>query len=213
MNFVFQEASHVYYVDGREIPGVTRCLDHAGLVDFRFVREEILARRSALGTEVHKAVELWYQNDLDMKSVSKEATGYLESFIEFAKTTEFLASLVEFQTVGAANQLEYGMKLDLAGRFPKSSRTAIIDLKTGAQYWWHGIQLAGYAAGLPNLERDTPLGRFLSRDRFALHLHPDGSLAKLIPYADNNDFWTFISALTISHRRIAEGQHIQAIEF
>jgi hypothetical protein len=72
-SFQFAEATHIYSVQRRgktvEIPGVTRILDTSGLVNYRFVRPDILERKSRLGKEIHRVTVLYDKGTLDFDSV------------------------------------------------------------------------------------------------------------------------------------------------
>jgi hypothetical protein len=210
MSFHFIEATHTYFSDGREVPGVTRCLDHSGLVDFRFVKEEILERKSRLGTEVHRVIQYFCEGDLDIDSVADEAMPYLQSWVKVQEKTAFIPSKIEHQFVARMDGLSYGMRVDLAGKFMGSE--AVLDLKIGKSAWYHGVQLAGYAIGLPLGQLTTPMAKFAQRKRYVVELRPDGEMAKVIPYRNPRDFQTFYAALEITTRKMLEGKTLQPLE-
>lgn len=209
MDFQFNEAKHTYTMGDREIPSCTRALDHSGLVDFSMVRQEILERKSRLGTEVHRAVHYFLEGDLDIGSVDDEAMPYLQSFIKLLNHTKFVPELIEYQTIGNLDGLQFGMKLDLAGVF--GGFEAILDLKTGQPAAHHGIQLAGYCIGTPHKILITPMAKFAKRRRFGIYLKADGSMPKVVPYTEQRDFRLFASALEIASWKMAQGKKIQPI--
>lgn len=210
MKFQFRESTHTYLANGRDIPSCTRCLDHAGLVDFRFVREDILEKRSRLGVEVHRAIHYFCEGDLDLTSVAEEVIPYLQSWIKLQEKTRFVADHAERQLIAEMNGLYYGMKVDLAGKF--GGEDAVLDLKTGKAQWYHGVQLAGYAIGLPHAELTTPMGKFSRRRRYVIELRADGEMAKAIPYRNQRDFHTFWAALEITNRKLDEGKKLLPLE-
>jgi hypothetical protein len=206
----FIDATHTYLSDGREVPGCTRCLDHSGLVDFRFVKDEILERKSQLGREVHRVIQYWCEGDLDESTVAPEAMPYLRSWIKVEQHTKFVPSQIEYQVLAALDGLAYGMKADLAGRF--MGEESVLDLKIGKATWWHGVQLAGYAVGLPCGPLTSGIARFAKRKRYVVQLRADGEMAKVVPYREIRDYRTFAAALEITSRKMAEGRKIQPLE-
>ncbi len=209
-NFQFIEATHTYLAEGRDVPSCTRCLDHSGLCDFRFVREEILERKSFLGTEVHRVIQYFCEGDLDMDSIAPEAWPYLRSWIKLQEHSAFVPSQIEYQTIAQLDGLTYGMKVDLAGKF--MGEDAVLDLKTGKATWYHGVQLAGYAVGLPHSTLTTPMAKFAKRKRYVVEVRADGEMAHVVPYRNMRDLITFRAALEITSRKIAEGKKIIPLE-
>jgi hypothetical protein len=91
--------------------------------------------------------------------------------------------------------MSYGMQIDCAGTL--SGVETIIDLKIGEVYPHHGIQLAGYAAGLEHSKWTAPLARFLARRRVALQLRESG-LPRLTTFEEKSDFYVFTSLLYVN---------------
>lgn len=208
--YEFDEATHIYRVARRVVPGVTRVLDHTGLVDYSRVRQDIRENSLDRGKRVHVARHYYDENDLDINTVREEERGYIESWIACRRITGYTPVLTEFQTVFDFEGHPCGMKLDSAGYFPKSNRLAIIDAKTGDVEWWVGVQTAGYTIGLPSHPTEkvtlvSPLARFLLRDRFAARLFADGRPAKLEPFTDRSDYYDFAAALYLTHRKLERG--------
>lgn len=210
MALQFIDATHTYLLDGREIPGCTRCLDHSGLVDFSMVRADILEKKSRLGQEVHRVIQYYCEDDLDMGSVADEALPYLHSWIKVQNHTQFIPTQIEYQTTGCLEGLAYGMRIDLAGVF--MGEESILDWKIGKAQWWHGVQLAGYSIGLPHNALTTAMAKFARRKRYVVQLRADGEMAKVVPYRDMRDYRTFASALEITSRKMLEGKQIQPLE-
>lgn len=204
------EATHTYLLNGREIPGCTRCLDHSGLVDFSMVRADILEKKSRLGQEVHRVIQYYCENDLDMDSVADEAMPYLQSWIKVQEHTKFVPRLIECQTMACLEGMPYGMRVDLAGMF--MGEDSVLDWKTGKAQWYHGVQLAGYSIGLAHQSLSTTMAKFASRKRYVVELRADGQMAKVIPYRNMRDYRTFASALEITSRKMLEGKQIQPFE-
>ena len=211
MSLTFIEETHTYIgSSGREIPSVTRAMDHSGLVNFAFVREEILMRRSELGREAHRAVRYYNEAALDMDSVDPQVMPYLQSWMKVVEHTKFVPLLSEFQCEAQLDRMYYGMTLDTSGIF--GGDDSILDFKIGKPHWAHGVQLAGYVIGLPHPTLYTPMAKFSTRKRYGVYLKESGEMAKVIPYKDTRDFQTFWACLELTTRKMQQGQKIRKIE-
>lgn len=192
IDFSFDENTHIYSTPVHGvIPGCTRVLDQGGLVSFDHVDRDILERKSELGREVHKACHLFNQGKNLICDPAVD--GYLQSWIKTAKALSFLPRQSEFRQIATVNGMLFGMQIDTEGLV--LNEDTIIDLKIGQVCPHHGIQLAGYAAGLYHPRLETPLGRFRTRKRIVAQLQEDGSLAKLHRFEAKSDFDVFVSAL------------------
>jgi len=209
--FQFDESLHVYKVDGMVVPGVTRVIDHAGLTSFENVREDILERRSKLGTIVHACTHFFDEGDLDWMTVAEEAKGYVDSWANLVTELGLKWQRIEFQCVGEIDGMKVGMRPDREGFI--FGRLSIVDLKISRQAEpWHAIQTALYALGLPHPMLTTPMARFMARDRYIAKLDEHGKKAKLIPYRARNDADVGRSALAISHWKLSHGKKIEPLE-
>jgi hypothetical protein len=191
--FSFDPGAHEYRVDNRVVPACTWMLATGGLVPFGRINQDVLERRSELGREVHLACHL--HNIGKLGSYDKRVKPYLHSWILFKEKMNFAPELSEFQTVATLNAMSYGMQIDSAGLL--AGQDTIIDLKIGEIYPHHGIQLAGYAAGLPHKRWTAPLARFMARKRIALQLRESG-LPKVTEFSEKSDFYVFTSLLYVS---------------
>jgi hypothetical protein len=208
--FAFDPASHIYSMDGKTVPGVTRTLDHSGLVDLKWVREEILERKSALGKEVHRAIHYHLEGDLDPGSVDEAALPYLESFIKLQEQAKLWPTAIEHQCVSYLEGLPFGMQCDIAGKF--WGEEAIMDFKTGKAQFWHGVQLAAYAVGLPHATLTTPMAKFAQRKRYVIELQKTSEMAHVVPFRDMRDLRTFGACLEVTSRKMAEGMKLTPLE-
>lgn len=75
---MFNEEEHRYYLDGEELPSVSRIKEP--LVDFSMVDPETLARAGRFGRAVHKMVELYLAETLDYGSLDEALLGCLLAF-------------------------------------------------------------------------------------------------------------------------------------
>ena len=193
--FTFNEDTHTYQVDGRVVPGCTRILEQAGMINFDHVNRDILERKSELGSAVHKACHLF--NLKRSFTCDEQVRGYLNSWKETARVLKFEARMSEYQLVASVNGMLYGMQIDAEGLVRGAE--AILDYKIGVVMAHHAIQLAGYAAGLYHPRLETAMARFRSRKRIIVKLQEDGSLAKIYYCEETSDFDVFVSALQITY--------------
>lgn len=193
-DFTFDAETHTYRMSsGVAVPACTWILGSGGLIAYRYVAEEVLERKSELGREVHRACHL--HNFGTLGEYDPVVKPYLHAWITFKDKTGFVPVLSEYQTIGWVNGLPFGMQIDSAGIL--DGRDAIVELKTGEVYPHHGVQLAGYAAGLPHEKLKTPLARFMSRKRFVVQLRENG-LPKVHEFNAHSDFEVFASLLYVS---------------
>lgn len=207
IDFTFDEELHRYSVAGRDVPACTRVLSSGGLVDFSFVGQDILERKSELGREAHKACHLWIQGKAF--TCDDAVRGYLNSCIETCHRLNFKPRLSEHQQIASVHGMEFGMQIDAEGLI--QNEETIVEWKIGEVLPHHDIQLAGYACGLYHARLETPLGRFRSRKRIVVKLQEDGSLGKIHRCEDKSDFDTFTSALYVTHWKKRHGNQYREI--
>jgi hypothetical protein len=212
-NLRFDEGSHRYYRGSIEIPSCTRCLDHAGLVSYDGVRQDILEKKSRLGTAVHMATHFYDENNLDWESVGDDAKPYVDGWAEFRETTGFVPMRIEERCEANLNGMPYGMQFDCLGMLGKQE--TIVEKKISSQaLWWWAIQTAGYALGAPDLSRESsPMLRFSRRRRIAVQLLPVGKFKfKKYDFNDRQDADVFAATLLITHRKMREGAKIKDLD-
>lgn len=78
---IFKEDTHQYFLDGKELPSLTRIIKP--LVDFSMVPPDILAKAAAFGTAVHKTVELYLAGTLDRDTLDENLVPCLDAFEAF----------------------------------------------------------------------------------------------------------------------------------
>jgi hypothetical protein len=218
MAFAYDDATHRYFQDGREVPACTRVLDHAGLVSYEMVRTEILERKSLIGTYVHLGAQFYdegtlgLRKGLDWSSLDEKTRGRVEAWAAFRAETGFVPRLIEERFLAELNGMKYGLTVDREGMFRKQE--AVIDLKTSAAFAHHwGLQLAGYAMGVPDFEGKvtSPFALFARRRRIAVQLFEDGRY-KMHEFSSRRDADIFSAALAISWWKSEHGTPIRRIE-
>ena len=190
----FDAASHTYYLDGVEIPGVSDVLETSGLKPSYNGFHQAQLR----GLHVHEACELLDLDDLEWSSVYPEWIGYVRAYELFKQEFGFVPELIEYQACHPVYR--YAGTLDRRGTVePDRQRAIILDLKTGTPEPWHRWQLAGY---------QLLGGEALAQDRrVGVYLHDDGTYA-VQSFDDKNDIRTFLAAVTITHaKRAMNGRH------
>lgn len=216
MNLTFNAEDHRYFRDGIEIPGVTRCLDHAGVADYSMIRKDILERSSEIGKLTHVACHYHDDGGLDWDSVPEFIKPRVHAWVKFVDTECFkpFPDRIEYQTLGIVNGMPYGMRIDRAGLM--RGRPAIVEIKCTAEIMsQHGIQLAGYSMGLPmpgelDSEKTAAIVRFLRWERYVVQLRADGTF-RLKRFNDRNDANIFTAALAITTWKLNEGVRIRDI--
>lgn len=180
--FTFDPVAHRYYLNGAEIPGVTRILGVSGL---RPLYDGFHTAQQR-GLHVHDACERLDLEDLDWDSICPAWRGYVEAYARFKEEHGFVPEYVEYQTYHA--EFRFAGTVDRRGRL--HGEPIILDLKTGAEEHWHRWQTAGYAI----------LGRWLTDRRAAVYLKPEGTYT-LLYHDDPADLKVFLAALTITHAK------------
>lgn len=196
--FSFDADKHEYRLGTTIVPGCTSLLVGGGLVSFDFVSRDQLERKSELGRESHRACHLHNINSLGKydERIKKRLHAWI-TFKENCKSFVLISS--EYQCVATFNGMHYGMKADVNARIDGDD--TVIELKIGHPMPHVGVQLAGYAAGLPHPRYTAPLARFLARKRIAVELQENG-LPKVHLYNERSDLDVFLSLLhTVSWKR------------
>lgn len=179
------EENHVYYFQGRKVPGITSLMEPIHSYDG--VPEWILERKAELGSCVHLATELHDRDDLDEATLSPELAPYLAAWKDFRKEHSGRIHAVEpklfHASMGYAGQPDRCMQID--------TEYDVLEIKTTSRLFNAvGVQLM---AQTRLLEANAP-GMRIGK-RFAIQLKDDGRY-QLREYKDPHDWPTFISLLT-----------------
>jgi hypothetical protein len=185
----FDEAAHRYYWNGQYVPNVSTIIERERLVNWGGASPQQMERARAVGSAVHKAVELDVRNDLDESTVHELVRPRLQAWRRFRDESGIRVESSEQRVYNA--RCGYAGTLDLLGELPRIGGV-LLDEKTGTKQRATGYQTAAYLHALPKSEH--------KRKRFALHLRADGTY-ELVPYDDRNDFAIFCAALTLWNAR------------
>lgn len=186
----FIEESHTYLLDGNPVPSVTEIIKP--MVDMSRVPRETLEYKRSLGKAVHKAIELYERQDLDVDTLDQEALPFFEAWIKFKQETGFRALLCE-QVVWSA-KLRYAGTLDILGT--RDPVAMVADELLDAKCVWTmgsatGPQTAGYAIALQESHG------IKVKKRGGLQLLRDGTY-RFFPYTNPNDEHVFKACLSIN---------------
>ncbi len=175
---VLDPESHIYYVAGVRVPGVTKILQDAGFVDYRFCPQDAISR----GQWVHSVIA---EMEADMFSARVDGridwAGYIAAWEEFRATIDYGPGEIEIARY--REDLGYCGTPDVV--YPGAG--VVIDYKTGSPRPADAIQLAGYALLVGNADRSGRDWR-----RVGVYLRADGSY-RAVEYDDRSDIDVFIA--------------------
>jgi hypothetical protein len=194
----FDEARHRYFADGRPVPSVSTVIEVLGLADFSMVPARRLREKAEIGTFVHQATAYLDRGTLDWTSLHPLIRPYIEAYAQFKLEANWEPRQIEERSLACVNGLYYGMTPDRVGLL--NGRPAVGDLKCtagGEDPAW-GVQLAGYALGLPE-----PAERPREYLRFVIHLSPEGKY-KLYPQSKAKDFDVFRCGLFLTYWKLEQ---------
>lgn len=186
----FDPAAHAYTFGGVRVPSVTQVL--RPLYSFDGIPLGVLNAKAALGTAVHRACELFDNDDLDEESEAGARAlipiaGYLDGYKRF-KADKRLSIVANEQRLFHPVH-RYAGTIDR--RYAMEGHIWDVDLKsTVSMSPIVGIQTAAYT------EMFRANGFTQPARRGALQLFPDGNY-KLWEFTDPSDFSVFLSLLTI----------------
>ena len=187
MVVTLRESDHTYHDEtGRVIPGVTSLLKP--LFGFEWINEQVLERKSKLGTAVHFATELHDKGeDLTEYDFHIDTIPYIDAYMTFMNevkpTWDGIEELVVNQKLGYAGTLDRrGVMYD---------KPTLLDIKCVAQ-----VSPGAFVQDSAYLEAVCP-GNTLDYKRFVLQLKPDGQYRLYEPKSTHReDFGVFVSCLT-----------------
>lgn len=191
----FDQVTHTYWIDDREVPSVTQILKAMNCVDTRWYTEEGRERGKAIDT----LTEMYDAGTLDLEALrvyGKSYAGYIEAWIAFRAETGFVRTFAQVRVANA--RLGYAGTLDGEGNFNGVPLLYIVDLKTGPPLWWHPLQTQGYAECSISAKRRGCV--YLRRDgRFKWVEHDDP--------ADAAGWLSFLNAYNYRKNRGAKDEH------
>lgn len=190
----FDAATHTYRIHGIELPSVTRLLKPLTDEAFAGIPQSILDHKSALGTAVHAASELYDASDLDFDDLHPLVLPYVSAYENFILDHAGRIEIVRSESKQFHKTLQYAGTVDRELLF--DGEPMILDIKTTLEMHPHvGVQLAGYAMlseSNTDKEKRIPANRY---KRTALQLTDQGEY-KLHYFNEQIDFSCFMAMLT-----------------
>ena len=198
---VYHDEDHRYMLPDRRILSVTDILKSEGLIELDWMTEAARWR----GKVTHHGCRLMLKKTLNWETVHPEIAGFIHSLELFLAASGFL--VMGFEEPLHHPSLLYGGMPDLWGIL--NGAWTVIDYKTGPVQPWCAFQTALYVMAL--IEHQTLLpaplkmpmpGSFYLWKRFGLRLMADGSVSKLIPFPDMNDYGLAASLVSIANWKL-----------
>ena len=188
VNWWFDPLSHAYYLNGQQIVSVTQALTLGGRIDARWFTPEARER----GLRVHRHCELYdisLRDHVQVQQPEDDVSAEVEAYRAFVHDYRPRWTHIE---QGFVHEFEvYGGRPDRVGLILRLGEKGTVEIKTGAEYDWHGLQLAGYQGLNP------------SGSRWVLYLGKNGKY-KFIRCKRAADYADFRHALA-GARAIVEG--------
>ena len=179
----FDEAKHLYTINGKIIPSVTQIISAVGLYEFDFVSKRTLAIAAERGRIVHTYIEWFEQGILDDNSIDPELAGYFRAYLSAKASGELpeQPDLIEYRS--------YSEKYQYAGTIDQvfTAENWIHDHKTGLPSPSHGLQLSAYWLMLHPDFREKP------EHLTCGYYRPDGSY-KIVDYPYEPMEWLAVVA-------------------
>lgn len=204
----FDEAAHVYRVNGEVWPSVTQVLSRAGLINFEGVPDHILKGAQARGTRVHRAMHYLTEGTLDESTVDDHDRGYVEAGKSFLRDSQF--EVLQQETRLLHPKYRYCGTTDIVGWWRELP--AVGDYKTGdPDDVAADLQIAAYAEAL----RETPPVEWFDFtpttpiQRVSIRLFKDGHYSAEL-YTNPRDFATFLACLTVVREQQRRGKWKEA---
>lgn len=190
-DLLFEPDAHEYKYRGLDVPSVTTILNP--LYNFDGIPKDHVEYARLRGQAVHKACELYDQNDLDIDSLDPVIVPYLEAWIKFKADTGFIVHTAEKQLVHPTYR--YAGCIDRLGHMGMTGKDSVLDIKCVAKLSpITGLQIAGYKA-LAELDKSAKY-----EDRYSVRLKNNGQY-ELKHYDSPDDFRVFLSLLNIFNWR------------
>ena len=178
----FDEAHHIYRLNGLVIPSVTTLMKPLSDDFYRTVDPEVLDRAAKRGTEIHNAVENYTQ--FGIEDISPAYAGYFAGFIQWWERRKPVPLATECRVYHKI--LRYAGTADLICTI--NGRLTLVDYKSSAQVNTKlcAVQLEGY-------DRAYESHGIKIEDRLILHLTKNGY--QEVPFQRDPKCWSVLSSL------------------
>ena len=186
----FHEATHRYFLNGKEVLSVTKVFEITAITDFSKVKFEILEAAKIVGDLVHQLAHLYGQGTLDEESVDPALYGYYEAIRSYYDEQVKKILYLEQKIFDA--YLGYAGTLDII-YINRSGKICLDDYKTPTVlHPATALQTAAYkSAAAKNL-------RVKIQERGGVRLDKSGKYERKV-YRDPSDFPNFRAALQVAN--------------
>jgi len=184
------EERHLYFLDGKLVPGVTEVLRLAGLNRDEYGPNADAARER--GKRVHLDTARDDDGTLYEEAVLPEDRPYLEAWRAYRRESGFEPFPDWIERVAASAVYRVAGMADRVGVI--GSEIVLPDIKTGAERPWWCWQVAGYAVFFAEAT-GTPFYRI---KRTSVRLMQNGRYSEH-PYTNRRDRDVFLAAVTVCH--------------
>lgn len=180
----FDEKSHIYRLDGVEIPSVSRVMEPLKASSYAGISEKTLARAADKGSSVHNSIENWLKFGID--DIPEEHRPYFDGFL--AWWNEYQPEVIASEVKTYHKLMRYGGTIDLLAFI--GGKLTLIDFKTTYRVLEKscGVQLEAYAQALAS-------HGIAIEEKHILHLKKDGKWAYPEFPAKDPVRWRVFSAL------------------
>ena len=178
----FDEAGHIYRLNGLVIPSVTTLMKPLSDDFYRTVNPEVLDRAAKRGTAIHNAVENF--TEFGVRDIAPQYAGYFESFLQWWELRKPEPLAMEHKVYHKI--LRYAGTADLICVI--GGRLTLVDYKSSAQVNSKlcAVQLEGY-------DRAFESQGVKVEDRLILHLSKSGY--QEVPFQRSSKCWSVLSSL------------------
>lgn len=178
----FDEAGHIYRLNGLVIPSVTTLMKPLSDDFYRTVDSEVLDRAAKRGTAIHNAVENF--TEFGIRDIAPQYAGYFESFLQWWELRKPEPLAMEHKVYHKI--LRYAGTADLICVI--GGRLTLVDYKSSAQVNSKlcAVQLEGY-------DRAFESQGVKVEDRLILHLSKSGY--QEVPFQRSSKCWSVLSSL------------------
>lgn len=178
----FDEAGHIYRLDGLVIPSVTTLMKPLSDDFYRTVDPEVLNRAAKRGTAIHNAVENFTM--FGVQDIAPQYAGYFQSFLQWWELRKPEPLAMEHKVYHKI--LRYAGTADLICVI--GGRLTLVDYKSSAQVNSKlcAVQLEGY-------DRAFESQGVKVDDRLILHLSKSGY--QEVPFQRSSKCWSVLSSL------------------
>lgn len=180
----FEEAPHIYRLNGFEVPSVTTLMKPLSNEVYGTVDEAVLNRAAQRGTEVHETIETLVKYGIE--DCAAENRGYLEAFKAWAKDHHVEPVASECRLYHKS--LRYAGTADLPSLI--GGRLTMVDVKTTASLieMLARVQLEAYVQGYSS-------HGVTFEQKAILHLKKDGNYKMEMFAIKDPEAWTVFGAL------------------